>query len=149
METFADLVTEKIKVCDRADLALHTALAEILRSRAEISELRESLVALRAQWDAGAYPDAAPPPSPSEEVGDLPPLRSPVGKIIVEALEAAGDAGLSGMALNKIVAEKGFQKDTSEKVKLSLKKSKRVRHDRLSMHWYAIGFGPKNIPGES
>ncbi|EIZ87233.1 hypothetical protein WYO_0097 [Methylobacterium sp. GXF4] len=144
----ADSVTEKIRACDRADAALQAALTEILKSRAEIAGLRESLVNLRAETVALPGLDPRPPEGGGAEAAQAPRLRSPVAQIIVEALAEAGDAGLSGMALNQIVARKGFQKDTSEKVKVVLKRANLVRHDRAATHWYAIGKGPKHIPGE-
>lgn len=152
MNTSADLVTETIKVCDRADAALHTAQNALLSARAEIAALREVLAGLRAETATRPAPDPPPDPAPpgEEEVGatQVPRLRRPVAQIIVDALDAAGDAGLSGAALNKVVAEKGFKKDTSEKAKVFLKRSKLVRHDRIATHWYALGRGPKHIPGE-
>lgn len=152
MVTAADSLTEKIKACDRADAALQTALAAILKSRAELAALREDLAALRANAGAGLVPDVTPERTPSEagavEAAQAPRLRSPVAQIIVDALADAGDAGLSGMALNQLVAERGFTKDSSEKAKVSLKRAGLVRHDRIATHWYALGRGPKHIPGE-
>jgi hypothetical protein len=152
MATAADPVTERIKACDRADAALQTALAAILKSRAELAALREDLVALRTDAGVDPVPDEPPVPTPSGagavEAGQPPRLRSPVAQIIVDALSEAGDAGLSGMALNKIVAERGFKKDSSEKAKIALKRANLVRHDRIATHWYAPGRGPKHIPGE-
>lgn len=148
MADLAESVTEKIRACDRADAALQAALAEILKSRAEIADLRESLVNLRAEAAALPSLDARLPEGDGAGAAQAPRLRSPVAQIIVEALAAAGDAGLSGMALNHIVAEKGYQKDTSEKAKIFLKRARLARHDRAATHWYAIGKGPKHIPGE-
>lgn len=152
MATLADPVTERIEACDRTDAALETVLAEILKLRAVIAALRVDLVAQRFGEGAGPVPDQ-PPGRPSRKAGAVaakqaPRLRSRVAQIIVDALVAAGDAGLSGMELNKIVAEQGFSKDASEKAKVSIKRLKLARHDRIATHWYAVGRGPKRIPGE-
>ena len=152
MATFSDPVTERIEACDRTDAALETVLAEILKLRAVLAALRVDLVAQRLGEGAGPVPDQ-PPGRPSRKAGSgaakqAPRLRSRVAQIIVDALVAAGDAGLSGMELNKIVAEQGFSKDSSEKAKVSIKRLGLARHDRIATHWYAAGKGPKRIPGE-
>lgn len=152
MATFADPVTERIEACDRTDAALETVLAEILKLRAVLAALRMDLVAQRSGEGAGPVP-GQPPARSSRKAGAVaakqaPRLRSRVAQIIVDALVAAGDAGLSGMELNRLVAEQGFSKDASEKAKVSIKRSKLARHDRIATHWYAVGRGPKRIPGE-
>jgi len=152
MGTFPDPVAERIEACDRTDAALETVLSEILKLRAVLAALRVDLVAQRSGEVTGPVPER-PQGRPSRKAGSVaakqaPRLRSRVAQIIVDALVAAGDAGLSGMELNKIVAEQGYSKDSSEKAKVSIKRMRLARHDRIATHWYAAGKGPKRIPGE-
>lgn len=152
MEDIADLAAGLAQECVRLGEALLAAQAEILRLQSVVASVHASSVALKARAGGNRVTGAAPEP-PAPEVDEakeprFPRLRSPVAQIIVDALEEAGDEGLSGRALNQIVAEKGYQKDTSEKAKAALKRAKRVRHDWVALHWYALGRGPKRIPGE-
>lgn len=142
----ADLVTENIRTCDKVDAALHDAQNALLMARTEIAALRDALVSLRAGRATATAPAAALPGPPVPE--EVPRPRGPVARIIVDALEEAGDAGLSGAALNRVVDGQGYKKDTAEKAKTALKRDRLVRHDRAATHWYARGRGPRLIPGE-
>jgi hypothetical protein len=166
MRTNADLLTEELKAYEELDAKVHALMTMLVGAQNALLELQATTAAGRARV-AGRLAEvtvrvAADPPSgecldvaqAAERTGSdgqaqpIPRLRSRVAQLIVDALAEAGDAGLSGQAINEIVVKYQYGKDASEKAKLFLKRNGLVRHDRQAMHWYSIGNGPKNIAGE-
>ncbi len=80
------------------------------------------------------------PPTPAKPVRTGAPsvVLGRAATVIVEALERAGEAGLSGTELNDAVRDAKMSKDASEKAKTRLKRLGLVRHDELARRWYAL-----------
>lgn len=74
--------------------------------------------------------------------------RSPARRIMIAALERAGNDGIHATDLNKIVTDAKMSRDTSEKSKAAMKRMGVIGHDPQALRWYAAGCGPDDVEAD-